>query len=230
MSQQIPNAGPHVVFFDVVETIFSLSRLNEKMTAFNLPPGIDQVFFAHLLRDAFALSATGIFHTFPEIAKATLRVLLDSLDYKFDDTITDEILSAFSQLTAHEDVKAALEKLKLSDCRAVLLTNGSRENTEKLLQNNNIEHLVDDIVSVEEFGVWKPQTELYRRAARKFSCDPDKALLIAAHAWDVHGAIQAGLHGIWIQRQETLYHPLMGHPDKVINLEDAVDLALERLL
>jgi len=64
----------------------------------------------------------------------------------------------------------------------------------------------------------------------KHSCAPENALLVAAHAWDIHGAIQAGFHGIWIQRHESFYHPLMDSPEEqVTDLVDAVDLAVQRL-
>lgn len=230
MPRQTPKAEPRIIFFDVVETVFALAPLEEKLAEFNLPVGTDRLFFAQLLRDAFALSASGVFRTFPEIAKGTLTVLLRSLGHKADEGTLKEILVTFSQLPAHGDVKPALEKIRHSDCRAVLLTNGSRANTEKLVRDNGIEQLVDDIVSVEDFKIWKPQTQLYRQAAQKYSCAPGNALLIAAHAWDIHGAIRAGFHGIWIQRQESAYHPLMGNPDEQVNnLADAVDQALPRL-
>lgn len=230
MSRKNQKEGPRIIFFDVVETVFSLAPLEKKLAEFNLPAGTHRLFFAQLLRDAFALSASGVFHTFSEIAKGTLTVLLDSLDHKADDAILKSILGSFSQLPCHGDVKPALEKVKHSDCKAVLLTNGSRGNTEKLVRDNGIEHLVDDIVSVEDFKIWKPQTALYHQAAKKYSCDPGNALLIAAHAWDVHGAIRAGFHGIWVQRQEAIYHPLMGSPDgQHTNLVDAVNVAVQKL-
>lgn len=230
MHRQTPKAEPRIIFFDVVETVFSLAPLGEKLAEFNLPAGTDRLFFAQLLRDAFALSASGVFRTFPEIAKGTLTVLLQSLGHKADESRLKEILETFSLLPAHRDVKPALEKIRHSDCQAVLLTNGSRTNTERLVQDNGIEQLVDDIVSVEDFKIWKPQTQLYRQAALKHTCAPENSLLIAAHAWDVHGAIRAGFHGIWIQRQESIYHPLMGRPaEQVTNLVDAVDLALPLL-
>lgn len=230
MSLQPPKPETSIVFFDVVETVFSLSPLEEKLTEFDLPPGTDRLFFAQLLRDAFALSASGVFHTFPEIAKGTLKVLLHSRGHAADEETLKDILSVFPQLPAHGDVKPALEKLRSSACQAVLLTNGSKANTEKLVRDNGIEHLVDDMVSVEDFRVWKPQAALYRQAVRKYSCAPENALLVAAHAWDIHGAIRAGFHGIWIQRQESLYHPLMDRPEhQVTNLIDAVDLAVQRL-
>jgi 2-haloacid dehalogenase len=230
MSQQTLKAKPRIVFFDVVETVFSLTPLEDKMAEFNLPAGTDRLFFAQLLRDAFALSTSGVFHPFPDIAKGTLTVLLHSLGHEADETTLKDILGVFSRLPTHKDVKPALEKLRDSDCQAVMLTNGSRANTEKLVRDNDIEHLVDDIVSVDDFNIWKPQTELYRQAALKHSCAPENALLVAAHAWDIHGAIQAGFHGIWIQRHESLFHPLMGSPDEQVNdLVDAVDLAVQRL-
>lgn len=230
MPRQFLNAEPRIIFFDVVETVFSLTPLEDKMAELNLPAGTDRLFFAQLLRDAFALSASGVFHPFPDIAKGTLTVLLHSLGHEADETTLKDILGVFARLPAHRDVKPALEKMRDSDCQAVLLTNGSRANTGKLVRDNGIEHLVDDIVSVEDFNIWKPQTELYRQAALKHSCAPANALLVAAHAWDVHGAIRAGFHGIWIQRQESLYHPLMGSPDgQVTNLIDAVDLAAQRI-
>jgi len=223
-------AAPGIIFFDVVETVFALRPLEEKLTELNLPAGTGPLFFAQLLRDAFALSASGVFHSFPEIAEGTLTVLLDSLGHRADEATIKSILGTFSRLPCHRDVKPALEKVQRSDCRAVLLTNGSLANTEKLVRNNGIEHLVDDIVSVEDFRIWKPQTELYHQAARKYACDPGNALLIAAHAWDVHGAIRAGFHGIWVQRQDSIYHPLMGSPGgQAANLVDAADLAIQRL-
>ncbi len=230
MSQQNFEAKPRIVFFDVVETVFSLTPLEDKMAEFNLPAGTDRLFFAQLLRDAFALSASGVFHPFPDIAKGTLAVLLHSLGHEADETTLKDILGVFSRLPTHKDVRPALEKLRDSDCQAVMLTNGSRANTEKLVRDNDVEHLVDDIVSVDDFNIWKPQTELYRQAALKHSCAPENAVLVAAHAWDIHGAIQAGFHGIWIQRHESLFHPLMGSPDEqVTDLVDAVDLAVQRL-
>ncbi|EMP56910.1 dehalogenase [Marinobacter santoriniensis NKSG1] len=230
MSKQTLNTGPRIVFFDVVETVFSLTPLEDKIAELNLPAGADRLFFAQLLRDAFALSASGVFYPFPDIAKGTLKVLLHSLGHEHDETTLKDILGVFSRLPAHKDVKPALEKLRDSDCKAVMLTNGSRANTEKLVHDNGIENLVDDIISVDDFNTWKPQTDLYRQAALKHSCAPENALLVAAHAWDIHGAKRAGFHGIWVQRHESLYNPLMGSPDQqVTDLVDAVDLAVQQL-
>ncbi len=74
MSEQARTTAPRIIFFDVVKTVFSLVPLEKKLVEFNLPAGTCRVFFAQLPRDAFALSASGVFLTFPEIAKGTLPV------------------------------------------------------------------------------------------------------------------------------------------------------------
>lgn len=230
MHRQGEKSGPRIIFFDVVETMFSLDPLEATLLERDLPVGTDRLFFAQILRDAFALSSSGVFDTFSDIAKGTLSVLLHSLGHEADEPTVNKILATFSRLPAHGDVKPALEKVRHSECQTVLLSNGSRENTETLVNNNGISNLVDYISSVDDWKTWKPQIELYREAAANHSCAPENAVLIAAHAWDVHGAMRAGLHGIWVDRQGSLYHPSMGKPDdQVPNLGDAVELAIQRL-
>lgn len=92
MPQQALKVKPRIIFFDVVETVFSLTPLEDKMAEYNLPAGTDRLFFAQLLRDAFALSASGVFHPFPDIAKGTLTVLLHSLGREADQTTLKDIL------------------------------------------------------------------------------------------------------------------------------------------
>ena len=42
---------------------------------------------------------------------------------------------------------------------------------------------------------------------------PADLALIAAHAWDVHGAMQAGVKGVWVSNVEGTYAPAYGKPD-----------------
>ena len=221
---------PRVVLFDVIETLFSLAPLKERFARNGLAEACADLFFAQLLRDAFALSAAGVFKPFPEIAQGTLQVMLESRGRQGVDSAVKDILSAFGELPAHEDVKAALDAVRHAGATAVLLTNGSRANTEKLVAGAGLSDLVDDVISIEDIQVWKPQAAVYREACRLCGVTTGEATLIAAHAWDVHGAMQAGLGGIWVRRQDSLYHPVMGIPDgRAQDLTEAVDLALNRV-
>lgn len=44
MLKQSLNSERRIVFFDVVETVFSLTPLEDKMAEFNLPAGTDRLF------------------------------------------------------------------------------------------------------------------------------------------------------------------------------------------
>lgn len=216
-----------IILFDVIETLFSLAPLKARFLRNGAPEESADLFFAQLLRDAFALSSAGVFRPFPEIAAGTLRVFLESRNHPGVDDAVKDILSVFGELPAHPDVKPALETVQQSGARAVLLTNGSRANTEKLVASAGLTDLVDDVVSIEDFQVWKPQAAVYREACRQAGVRPGDATLIAAHAWDVHGAMQAGLNGVWVKRQDSVFHPLMGQPDGLADdLSQAVGLAL----
>lgn len=218
-----------VVLFDVIETLFSLAPLKERFARNGAAEECADLFFAQLLRDAFALSAAGVFKPFPEIAANTLAVMLNSRGHTNVGDAVDDILSAFGELPAHRDVKQALEAVQQSGARAVLLTNGSRANTEKLVAGAGLTDQVGEVISIEDFQVWKPQPALYQQACHKLGVQPEDATLIAAHAWDVHGAMSAGLGGVWVTRQDKSYHNLMGRPEGLADdLVDAVGIALQR--
>ena len=95
----------------------------------------------------------------------------------------------------------------------IALTNGGAENTRKLLERADLASFVEKAVSVDEVGRWKTNRQVYLHAAQTIGVEPARLALIAAHAWDVHGAKQAGLLGVWIRRQDKLYHPAMEPPD-----------------
>lgn len=217
-----------VILFDVIETLFSLAPLKERFRRNGVAEQSAELFFAQLLRDAFALSAAGVFRPFPEIARGTLQVLLESQGQREVDGTVKDILSVFGELPAHPDVKPALEAVRKAGVRAVLLTNGSRANTEKLVAGAGLTDLVDDVISIEAFEVWKPKAAVYQQACRQSGVSPEDATLIAAHAWDVHGAMQAGLDGVWVRRQDSAYHPLMGKAAGLADdLPQAVNMALQ---
>ena len=219
-----------VIFFDVIETLFSLEPLRVGFQQLSMPKGSDKVFFAQLLRDAFALSATGQFYTFPEIAAASLEVLLKNADQEASPEQIQTLLKTFAQLPPHADVRAGLERARDGGAEVVLLTNGSKQNTEGLLKAGKLTDLVDQVVSIETLQVWKPKPEVYAQAARKLGVEPQAACLVAAHAWDLQGAQQAGMKTVWVRRQDVLYHRLMGDPQGMANsLEEAVAIALQLL-
>jgi 2-haloacid dehalogenase len=100
-----------------------------------------------------------------------------------------------------------------ADVRIVTLTNGSAATTTGLLERSGLHHYVERVVSVEAVRRWKPAPEPYRHAAAACGVPPDRMALVAAHAWDIHGAHRAGLLTGWVSRVENQWNDLFNPPD-----------------
>lgn len=204
---------PHVIALDIIETVFALEPLAGRFKAVGLPETALRLFFAQLLRDAFALEASGAFKPFKEVAAASLAVVMANHGVPAEQTKIQSVLAGFAELAPHPDAAAALERLKAAGLRIVALTNGGAENTQKLLDRAHLAAHVERVISIDEVRRWKPNREVYLHAARSLGVEPARVALIAAHAWDVHGAKQAGLCAAWVKRQDKIYHSAMQAPD-----------------
>ncbi len=203
---------PKVVAFDVIETLFDIQPLEEKLKAGGLPGGSLQVWFARVLRDAFALEVSGDYKTFGEVARATLGAFASEQKIDIDKSKIEETIKSFVELPAHSDVKPAFENLRDTDVRIAALTNGSAETTKKMFENAGLEQFVERYISIDEVKHWKPAREVYLHAAKMLDVDPPELALVAAHDWDIQGAKRAGLVTGFIQRK-IAFSTAMGEPD-----------------
>jgi len=113
-----------------------------------------------------------------------------------------QVFAGLAELPAHPDVSPAFQWLHEFGIRIVALTNGNAENTRKLLERAELIGIVERIISIDEIRRWKPTREVYLHAAKIVDVAPGQLALVAAHAWDVHGASQAGLTTGWVSRLE----------------------------
>lgn len=206
---------PKVVAFDVVETLFSLEPMRERLRTLGLRGETLELWFALLLRNAFALDASGTYRSFGEVARSTLEVILAENLLTVDPSSLSPVLAGFGELPAHPDVAPAFDALHEAGVRIVALTNGQADNTRCLLERVHLDGQVERIISIEEVRRWKPAREVYLHAARVVGVAPDELGLVAVHAWDVHGASQAGLFTGWVSRLEKHFSPSMNPPDVI---------------
>lgn len=209
MPTTVTTLRPHAVAFDVVETIFALDPVGDALGRVGSSADRLDLFFAQLLRDAFALNVTGEYRAFPEVANATLAALEPSLS----DEQRQEVLGAFRTLDAHPDVRPAFDRLANAGVPILAVTNGTAEVTELLLDRADLHSFVSRVVSVDELGTWKPDAAVYHQAATEAAVVLDRLALVAAHAWDVHGAKRAGLITGWVSRSCSPFPEIFAEPD-----------------
>lgn len=219
---------PRVVAFDVIETLFALDPLASSLGAIGLPAESLSTFFLSMLRDAFALEVAGSYKPFREVARASLEVTVASYGLVPDKTKIARVLDRFRDLPAHADVRPAMKRLRSAGVRIITLTNGSAGNTEHLLSHAGVSDLVERTISIDEVGHWKPHREVYLHAARTAGVDPSALALVAAHAWDIHGAKRAGLLTGGVQRQDERFASTMSPPDVCgATLTEVIDRLIE---
>ena len=209
---------PKVVAFDVFQTCFSLEALLPHLLALRLPPDALELWFGRTLRDGFALTAAGApYQPFQKVAAAALSGILFDKGHENKLDHVPHVMQAFQSLIAEPDVRPALEMLQQKGVRVFMLSNGSRETTETLLEKPGLRGLVERVISIDEVGQWKPAPKVYQYAAACAGVDIGQVALVAAHAWDCQGAKQAGLITGWVRRKEQTYSDALDKPHAMAN-------------
>lgn len=201
---------PAAVAFDVIETLMPLEPLRGRLTSLGYPGHLLDLWFTRTLRDGMALSAAGDYVPFPLVAAAALRTLTG---HRVSDAEVAQVLAGFGDLPAHPGAAPAMRRLSQAGVRLACLTNGSAQVTTAFVERTGLAPYVEKVITVEEVGTWKPPAVVYRHAADSLGVAPDRLALVAAHAWDCHGASRAGLTTGWVSRLEGRYPEIFAPPD-----------------
>ncbi len=197
---------PAVLIFDVNETLSDLAPMADRFEEVGAPASLAGTWFAGVLRDGFALTAVDASAPFADVAAAGLRSLLHGrpLERGTDEAV-DHVMAGFSELGVHPDVPEGVRALADLGIRLVTLSNGAASVAEGLLGRAGVRDHFEQLLSVEDAGSWKPAADAYRYAVQRCDVDPDDAMLVAVHPWDVDGASRAGLATAWVDRAGAPY-------------------------
>lgn len=169
--------------------------------------------FSMLLHTSTVCVLTGVRTDFATLAGTMLDTIAARLGVMLSEQMRNEILNRFASLPPHADVKPALTRLRSAGYRTVAFTNSSVDMVTRQIENAGLKKYYDDIVSVEDSGSFKPDNRVYRFGAERLNRPIEELRLIAAHDWDTHGALTAGMLAAYIDRTGAPYHPLYHQPD-----------------
>ena len=150
------------------------------------------------------------------------QVTEDSLDksmkaFKIDSSLKSELLNLYKILSPYPEVKEVLKKLKEKEYRLAILSNGSPVLLSELVKSNNLENIFDDLFSVEEVGIYKPDSKVYDMTVKKYQITADKVAFLSANTWDVSGGGNYGYNAIWVNRNNNIFDNLDYKPKNEIN-------------
>jgi len=218
------SSRPAAVAFDVIETLASLEPLRDRLVAAGQPPGLLETWYTRILRDGMALSMTGDYSPFADVAEAALRGLTH-------DTISDaqvrQLMAGFGELPAYPDALPAVRLLSEAGLPVACLTNAPADLTSAFVERAGLGPWVNRVISVGEVFRWKPAGVVYLYAAEIMGVAPGQMALVAAHDWDCHGAKRAGLTTGWVSRKSGGFGAPFAPPD--VTGEDLTEVAAKLL-
>ncbi|WP_300433841.1 haloacid dehalogenase type II [Christiangramia sp.] len=208
------------LIFDVNETLLDLTPLKQSI---NKSLGDEQaanIWFAELLQYALVESITNSYHDFSKIAASVLAMNARKNELNFSEERIKEILEPINKLSAYPDVKPGLIQLKNSGYQLIAFSNGKPSVLTEQLEYAGISEYFDSILSVESVKKYKPHPETYNYAVKQAGVEKQHAMMVAAHAWDITGAMRAGLKTAFILRPGKFPFPLSEKPTfEVRNIE-----------
>ncbi|WP_432411745.1 haloacid dehalogenase type II [Rasiella sp. SM2506] len=225
----IEKTRPKVLFFDVNETLLDLTPLKKQVSKIlNGKEEVISLWFTTMLHYSLVTTASGQYEHFGNIGAATLQmVAANNGIFIHEDEARNTVINTIRNLPAHPEVKAALTQLKKDGYTLVSFTNSSNEGVREQFENAGLTQYFDERLSVEAVGKFKPFSETYAWAASKMDVKPEACMLIAAHGWDVAGALWAGWRAAFISRPGQQVFPLAPQTEIVAsNLKNVADILI----
>lgn len=196
-----------VIAFDVNETLLDLRALDPVFERTLGDKALRPQWFQAMLQLAFVGTITGRYVDFTQAQHAALRVVAARGGLKLDSAIAGEIVGAMRKLPPHPDVIPALDRLRAAGLTLISLTNSPLEVVEEQLRFARIRDRFTHVVSADEVKRLKPASEAYRLAAQRAGTDTGGLRLVAAHAWDIAGALAAGCAAAFVRRPGMVMDP-----------------------
>lgn len=206
------NRQPSVILFDVNETLLDMTPLKKKINALLGSRKGFRIWFGMLLHYSLVENCINQYHDFASIADATLEMAAESLGKTIDEKEKKAALAVLKELKAHKDVKKGLKLLKENGFRLATLTNSPAGTLAEQLNNSKLSAYFELTLSIDAIGKYKPALETYTWAAEQLSVTPAEIIMVAAHGWDIAGALQAGLQAAFIERKGHTLYPLSTRP------------------
>ena len=156
------------------------------------------------------------------------RVTEDSLDFameshKIDKKFRSKLLELYKKLNSYPELVTCLKNLKEKNVKTCILSNGSPSLLNELTAHAKVQDLFDDLISIEEVGIYKPHPKVYELVTKKFDCKPEEVCFLSSNTWDIVGGGIFGYQSIWVDRFGKTFDKLGYQPKfKIKDLSELI--------
>lgn len=206
---------PRILVFDVNETLLDLGALEPHFERVFGDKAVLREWFNQVIQFAEALTLAGDYRDFADVARAALEMTAAANRTRISPEDAARITGDMRCLPAHPEVPQALSVLKNAGFRLITLSNSPPGALEAQIQNAGLRQYFEGNFSVESVRRYKPAPGPYRMVADSLGVPTSQLRMIAAHAWDIGGAMRAGCAGAFVARPGKALFPLFPAPDIV---------------
>ena len=158
------------------------------------------------------------------------QITEDSLDksmkvFNIDNSMKNELLNLYKVLSTFPEVNEVLKKLKEKKYKIAILSNGTPSLINELVKSNNLDNMFDDIFSIEQVKVYKPDNKVYNIPIQKYKIQNDEVVFLSANTWDISGGGNFGYNAVWVNRNSNVFDNLDYEPKNEIgNLKELLEI------
>src|ERR687886_867195 len=181
-----------VCVFDVNETLLDLGALDPHFERIFGDASVRQAWFGQFLASWLTMTVIGVYSDFGTIGGSALEMIAERQGVDLSDEDKQQILSGMQELPPHPEVEESLGRLRDAGIRLAALTNSTQQVADAQIDNSGLRDYFEQILSADTVKRLKPAPEPYRMAADSMGVEVGQVRLVAAHAWDVVGAMRAG--------------------------------------
>ena len=126
------------------------------------------------------------------------------------------LMELYLSLEAYPDAVPALSKLRAGGKQTAILSNGAPEMLGAAVESAGLDAVLDAALSVEEVGVYKPDSRVYQLAVDRLGVEAGRICFVSTNCWDAHGAARFGFQVAWMNRFGQQDERLPGTPAAVM--------------
>lgn len=222
------DSGIRACVFDAYGTLFDVHSAADREAAslgLDLAP-LSALWRQKQLEYSWLRSLMGRHADFAQVTAEALDFALEAQELDRPG-LRDRLLLLYREPEPYGDVRACLQRLRERGLATAILSNGSPDMLATAVEAAQLQPLLDQLLSVEEVGIYKPSPRVYRLAVERLNVPLETILFVSANGWDVAGAAAFGLRVAWLNRSGLTTEKLGVEPDFVISGLDALPELLE---
>ena len=157
-------------------------------------------------------------HTdFWQVTQDGLDWALEATGLDGDPALRERLLALYWELQAYPEVPAMLAALKTAGYQTAILSNGSPDMLAGAVKSAGLSSVLDDCLSVESVGIYKPHHSVYDLVGKRFGCAPQDVLFVSSNGWDAAGASGFGFQTAWVNRAGEPIDRLFAEPHHILS-------------